>query len=177
MLLHISICCCSAAWLCPTLCDPMDWSTPSFPVLQYFPEFAQTQVHWVDEAIQPSHLLSPSSPALNLSQHRSFPVSGLFASGGQSIGASASASVLPMNIQDWFPLGLTGFDLLAVQGTLKSLLQRSSKASVLQHSAFFMVQLSHLYMTTRKTIALTLWTFVSKVISLQSKWKMHGRGS
>ena len=70
------------------------------------------------------------------------------------------------------------FDLLAVQGTLKSLLQHhSSKVSILRCLVFFMVQLSHLYMSTGKTIALTLWIFVSKVISLQSKWKMHGRGS
>ena len=81
----------------------------------------------------------------------SFQMSQFFTSGGQSIGVSASASVLPMNIQDWFPLGWT-VDLLAVQGTLKSLLQHhSSKASVLQHSAFFIVQLLHPYMTTRKT--------------------------
>ena len=103
----------------------------------------------------------------------SFLMSQLFASGGQSIGISASSSVLPMNMQDWFTLGLIyfriyfRFDLLAVQGTLKSLLQHhSSKASVLQCSAFFMVQLSQQYMTTGKTIALTRWTFVDKVISL-----------
>ena len=82
-----------------------------------------------------------------------------------NIRASASASVLPMNIQDWFPLGL--ISLLSVQGTLKSLLQHhSSKASILRHSAFFMVQLSHSYMTTGKNIALTRWTFFDKVISL-----------
>ena len=88
------------------------------------------------------------------------------ASGGQSIGASASASVLPMNIQDWFPLGLTG--LISLQSkTLKSLLQHhSSKASVLWCSAFFMVQLWHAYTATGKTITLTIWTFVSKVMSL-----------
>ena len=93
-------------------------------------------------------------------------MSQFFASGGQSIGASVSASVLPMNIQfiffrnDWF-------DLLAVQETLKSLLQHHSlKASILWRSAFFMVQLSHLYMTTGKTIALTRWTFVAKIMSL-----------
>ena len=86
-------------------------------------------------------------------------------SGGQSTGASAS--VLPMNIQDWFPLGWTSLNLLAVQETLKSLLQHhSSKASILHHSAFFIVQLSHPYMTTGKTIAFTGWTFVSKVMSL-----------
>ena len=94
-------------------------------------------------------------------------MSQLFASGGQRIGASASASVLPMNIQDRFPLGWTGLDLLAVQGTLKSLLQHhSSKASVLQCSTFFIVQLSHPYMTIGKTIALNRWTFVGKVMSL-----------
>ena len=93
----------------------------------------------------------------------SFPVSQFFASGGQCIGASAS--VLLMNIQDWFPLGLTGY-LLAVQGTLNSLQHHSSKVSVLWGSACFIVQLSHPYMTTGKTIALTRWTFVGKVMSL-----------
>ena len=89
----------------------------------------------------------------------------LFASGGQSIGGSASAPVLPMNIQGWFPLGLT--DLLAVWETLKSLLQHHiSKASILWHSAFFMIQLSHLYTTTGKTVSLTIWTFAGKVMSL-----------
>ena len=88
-------------------------------------------------------------------------------SGGQNIGVSASASVLPMDIQDGFPLGLTGLISLAVQGTLKSLLQHhSSKASIHLCSAFFMVQLAHPYMTTGKNIALTRWTFVGKVMSL-----------
>ena len=86
----------------------------------------------------------------------------VFASGGQSTGVSASASVFPMNIQDRFSLGWTWLDLLAVQGTLKSLLQHhGSKASILQHSAFFIVQLSHPYMTTGKIIVLTKWTFKS----------------
>ena len=89
-------------------------------------------------------------------------MSQLFASGDQSVGVSASTSVLLMNIQNWL-------DILAVQGTLKSLLQHhSSKASILQHSALFMVQLSHPYMTTGKNIALTKWTFVSKLVSLLS---------
>ena len=89
----------------------------------------------------------------------SFPMSWFFASGGQSTGVSASALVFPMNIQDWFPLRLDWFDLLAVQGTLKSLLQHhSSDASILQHSAFLIVQLLHPYMTTGKTIALTRQT-------------------
>ena len=95
-------------------------------------------------------------------------MSHLFASGVQSIGVSASASVLPMNIQDWLTDWLIDWlDLLAVQRTLKSLLQHhTSKASILQHSAFFIVQLSYPYMTTGKTIGLTRWTFVGKVMSL-----------
>ena len=89
----------------------------------------------------------------------------LFSSGGQSIGASASTSVFPVNIQGLFPLGLT--DLLAVQGTLRSLLQYYSlKASILWHSAFFTLQLSHLYMTTGKILTLIKWTFIGKVMSL-----------
>ena len=97
---------------------------------------------------------------------RSFLMSQLFTSGGQSTGAPASALVLPINIQDW-SFRMDWFDLLTVQGTLKSLLQyHSSKALIFQHSAFFMVQLSHPYMTTGKTIALTIQTFVSKVMSL-----------
>ena len=96
----------------------------------------------------------------------SFPMSQFFASGGQNIRASASESVLPMNIQDWFPLGLTGWISLQSKG-LSSLLQHhSSKASTLRRSAFFTVQLSHPYMTTGKTIALTRQTFVGKVMSL-----------
>ena len=97
----------------------------------------------------------------------SFPMSQLFTSCGQSIGVSASTSVLPMNSQDWSPLGWTCLICLAVQGTLKSLLQHhSSKASVLLCSAFFIVQLSHPFMTTGKTVALTRWPFVDKVMSL-----------
>ena len=83
---------------------PMNWSTPDFPVLHYLPELVQTHVPWVSDAIQPSHPLSPPSlSAINLSQHQGlFQRVSFFASGGQSIGASASASVLPMNIQSWF---------------------------------------------------------------------------
>ena len=95
----------------------------------------------------------------------SFPMSQLFISGGQSIGASASE--LPLSIQGWLPLELTGLISLPPKGLSKSLLQHhNSKASILRHSAFFMVQFSHLYMTTGKTIALTIWTFVSQVMSL-----------
>ena len=90
-----------------------------------------------------------------------------FTLGGQSIGASVSTSVLPLNIQGLFPLGLTGLISLQSERTLKSLFQHhSSKASILQHSAFFIVQLLHPYMTIGKTIALTRWAFVGKVMSL-----------
>ena len=94
---------------------------------------------------------------------QSFPMSQLFASGGLNIGASVS--VLPMNIQSLFPLELTDFFLLALRGTLKNLLQHYNlKGSIFWQSAFFMVPLSHPYMTIGKTIALTGWTFVSKVM-------------
>ena len=97
----------------------------------------------------------------------SFPVTQFFTLGDQSIGVSTSTPVLLMNTQDWSPLGWTGWTSLQSQGTLKSLLQyHSSKASILRCSAFFIVQLSHPYMTTAKTIALTRWTFVGKVMSL-----------
>ena len=96
----------------------------------------------------------------------SFPMSQFFASGGQSIGASAWASVLPMNIQDWFPLGLTDWISLQSKGPQESSPTPQSKASILWHSAFFIVQLSQLNITTGKTIALTRWTFVGKVIFL-----------
>ena len=92
------LCCCSVAQACPTLCDPMDCSTPGRPVLHHLLEFAHRHVHQVDDAIQPSHPLSPPPPpALSLSQHQSFPMSWLFPSGGQRIGASMS--VLPAHIQ------------------------------------------------------------------------------
>ena len=122
------------------------------------------------ESVMPSNHLILCHPLLSHLQSfpasGSFPMSQFFASGDQSIEASASASVLPMNI-GLISFRIDWFGLLAVQGTLKSLLQHHiSKASVLQFSAFFMIQLSHLYMTTRKTIALTRWTFVAKVMSL-----------
>ena len=93
------------------LCDPMDHSTPGLPVHHQLPEFTQTHVHWVSDAIQPSHpLSSPSPPAFNLfPASRSCKMSQLFASGGQSIGVSASTAVLPMNTQDWSPLRWTGW--------------------------------------------------------------------
>ena len=142
----------------------MDCSAPGLPVLHHFPELAQTHVHRVGNDIQPSHpLSSPSPPAFNLSQHQGFfPLSQFSASGGKYWSFSFSNS--PSNEYS----GLISFrmdwlNLLAVQGTLKSLLQHhSSKASILWHSAFFIVQLSHPYMTTRKTIALTRWTLSAK---------------
>ena len=104
------------------LCDPMDCSAPGFPVHHQIPELAQTHVHSVGDAIQPSRpLLSPSPPAFqSFPASGSFPMSQLFASGGQSIGASASTLVLPMNIQGWFPLGLSGLFSLLFKDSQKS---------------------------------------------------------
>ena len=151
---------------CPTLCDPMNRSTPGLPVHHQLQDFTQAHVHWVSDAVQPSHpLSSPSPPAPNPSQHQSFPMSQLFSWGGQSTGVSASASFPPKKSQGWSPLEWTGWISLQSKG-LSSLLQHhSSKASILQPSPFFTVQLSHPYMTTGKTIALTRWTFVGKVMS------------
>ena len=123
---------------------------PGFPVYHQLLELSQTHVHQVSDPIQPSHpLSSPSPPAFNLSQHH-FLMSQFLASGGKSIGASASVSVLPKNIQDLISIRMNWLDLFAVQGTLKSLLQHhSSKASILRCSTFFIVQLSHPHMTTK----------------------------
>ena len=119
---------------------------------------------WCHPIISPS--IVPFSCPQSFPESGSFPMSQFFTSGGQSIEVSASVSVLPVIIQDWFPLGWTGWISLQSKG-LKSLLQQhSSKASILQHSAFFMVQPSQPYMTTGKTTAFTRWTFVSKVMSL-----------
>ena len=154
--LHNSVQFSSVAHLCPTLCNPVDCSTPGLPVHHQLPESTQTHVHWVGDAIQPSHpLSSPSPPAFNLSQYQ-----GLFK---WVTSLHQMAKVLEFQlqhqsfqwIQDWFPLEIDWLDLFEVQGTLKSLLQHhGSKASVLS-SAFFIVQLSYPYMTTGKTIALT----------------------
>ena len=145
------------------LCDPMDCNTPSFPVLHQLPEFTQTHVCWISDTIQPTYPLSSPSPAFNLSHHQ-----GLFkwVSSSHQV-AKILEFRLQINTSNEHP-GLISFrmdwlDLLAVQGTLKSLLQyHSSKASILWRSAFFIVQLSQLYMTTGKTIALTRWIFVTK---------------
>ena len=157
----------SVTQLCPTLCNPMDCSMPGLLVQHQLLELAQTHVHWVGDAIQPSHPVIPfSSCPQSFPASGSLPMSQLFASGGQSSGVSASASVLPMNIQDWFPLEWTGWISLQYKG-----LSRVFSNTIVQKHQFFgaqLVQLSHPYMTTGKTIALTRWTFVGKVISLLS---------
>uniref|UniRef100_A0AC11EKZ6 Uncharacterized protein n=1 Tax=Ovis aries TaxID=9940 RepID=A0AC11EKZ6_SHEEP len=158
----------SAAQSCPTLCDPMNRSTLGLPVHYQLLEFTRTHVHRVSDAIQPSHpRSSPSAPAPNPSQHQSlFNESTLhmrwpnYWSFSLSISPSKEHPGLISFRMDWL-------DLLAVQGTLKSLLQHhSSKASILWRSAFFTVQLSHPYMTTGKTVSLTRRIFVGKVMSL-----------
>jgi len=127
--------CCSVAQSCLTLCNPMDCSTPGFSILHYLLESAQIHVHWIGDAIQLSHPLSPlSPPALNLSQYQ-----GLFqwvdsASGGQSIGTSTSVSVLPMSIQGWFPLGLTGLISLLSEGLSRVF----SNTTVWKHQFFYL---------------------------------------
>ena len=140
----------------------MNRSTPGLPVHHQLPEFTQTHVHRVSDAIQPSHpLLSPSPPAPIPPSIRVFSNESTlhirwpkYWSFSFSISPSKEHPGLISLRMDWL-------DLLAVQGTLKSLLQHhSSKASILLHSTFFLVQLSHPYMTTGKTIALTRWTFV-----------------
>ena len=157
--------CCSVPKSCPALCNPMDCGTPSFPV-HHLLECVQIQVYWVSDATQPSHPLSSPSPAFNLSQHQS-----LF----QWVKSLHQvAKVLEFQLQhhsfQWIFmidfLRIDWFDLLVGQGTLKSLLQHNSKASILWCSAFFMVQHSHPYTTTGKITALTIWTFGGKVISL-----------
>ena len=129
----------SVTQLCPTLCEPMDCSTPGFPVHHQLLELTQTHVHQVSDAIQPSHpLSSPSPSALSLSQHQGvFQWVSFFASGGQSIGVSASASVLLVNIQDCFSLGWTR--LISLQS--KKLSRVFSNTTVQKHR-FFGAQLS-----------------------------------
>ena len=148
--LLILFCCCSVAKTCPILCDLMDYSTPGFPVLHHLPEFAQTHVCWVGDAIQPSHPLLLFRPLLLLPSI--FP----------SIRVFSNESVLPIRWPKYCTfsfstspsneyLGLISFtidwfDLAAVQRTLKNLLQHhSSKASILRRSAFFMVPLTHIH--------------------------------
>ena len=153
---------------CLTLCHPMNHSTPGLPVHQELLESPQTHVHRVGDAFQPSHpLSSPSPPAPNPSQHQGLSNESTLHMRWPDY-CSFSFSISPYNEHSGLILfRMDWLDLLAVQGTLKSLLQHhSSKASILWRSTFFTVQLSHPYMTTGKTIALTRWTFVDKVISL-----------
>ena len=149
----------------------MNCSMPGFPVFHHLPDFAQTHFHQDGDAIQLAHpLLFPSLPAFNLSQHQ-----GLF----QWVGFSQKvAKVFELQLQHQYSIfsiqysgfisfRIDWFDLLAVQVTLKSFLQHhSSKASILWGSDFFIVQLSHPYMTNGETIALSIRTFVGKVMSL-----------
>ena len=131
----------SVAQSCPTLCDPMNCRTPGLPVHHQLPEFTQTLDHRVGDAIQPSHpLSSPSPPAPNPFQHQSFPMSQLFARGGQNTAVSAFSIIPSKEHPGLISFRMDWLDLLAVQGTLKSFLQHhSSKASILRHSAFFTV--------------------------------------
>ena len=138
--INFSNICCSFTKTCPALCNSMNRSTLGLPVLLYLPEFAQIHVHLFGDAIQPSHPLSPlSPPALNPSQDQglfqyvgSFPMCRPFISGGQSIGASASASVLPMNIHSWFPSGWTCWISLQSKGLSKLF----SSTTVQKHQFF-----------------------------------------
>ena len=147
-------CCCSVTKSRQTRCDSMDCSTPGFPVLHYFLEFAQTHVHWFSDGIQPSHPLLPpfSSCPQSFPASGSFPLNQLFTSGGQRIGASASASVLPMNIQGWFPLGLT--DLISLLS--KGLSRVFSSTTVQKHQFVSTVP--------------SLW---SNSTSIRDYWKNH----
>ena len=146
----------------------MDCSTPGFPVHHQLLDFVHSRPlsQWCHPTIS-SSVFPFSSHLQSLPASESFPMSQFFTSGGQRIGVSASASVIPMNIQDWFPIGLTGW--ISLQP--KRLSRVFSNNTVQKHQFFsdqffFIVQLSHLYMTTGKTTALTEQTFVGKVMSL-----------
>ena len=157
----------SATQSCLTLCNPMNCSIPGLPCPSPTPRVYSNSCalsQWCHPTIS-SSVVPFFSRLQSFPASVSFPMSQFFASGGQIIGVSASASVLPMNIQDWFPLGSSGWISLKSKG-LSRVQHDSSKASILWCSAFFIVQLSHPYMTTGKTIALTKWTFVGKVMCL-----------
>ena len=161
---HYSVQFSSVAHSCPTLCDPMNHSTPGLPVHHQFLKFTQTHAHRVGDAIQPSIppsirvFSNESTLCMRWPKYWSF-----------------SFSIIPSNEHP----GLISFrmdwlDLLAVQGTLKNLLQHhSSKASILWHSAFFIVQLSHPYMTTGRTTALTRRTFVIREMQIKPTMRYH----
>ena len=156
----------------------MDCSTPGLPVHHQLPEFTQTHVHPVSDAIQSSHpLSSPSPPDFNISSHQSFSNESVLCIRWSKYW-SFSFSISPSNEHpELISFRMDWLDLLAVQGTLGSLLQHhSSKASILQPSAFFVVQLSHPHMTTRKTITFTGQTFVGKVTSLLFNMPLNHQG-
>ena len=145
----------------------MNCSKPGLPIHHQLPEFTQTRVHCLSDAIQPSHPLSSSSlPALNISQHQIFSnESALHIRWPKNL--SFSFSISPSNeYSELISFGMDWLDLLAVQGTLKSLLQHHSSKTPILWFSLLLVLLSHPYMTTGKTITLTRWTFVGKVISL-----------
>ena len=155
-------CCCSVAQSYPTLCDPMDCSIPGLPVPQCLPEFAKVCVPFSLLILWCPLLLHPQSfPASG-----TFPMSCLFSSDDQNIGASASASVLPVNIQGWPPLRLTSLISLLSKGLLGIFCNTTVRRHQFFDIAFFMVQLSQLYVTTGKTIVLTTWAFVGRIMSL-----------
>ena len=162
-----SYCYCSVTQSCMTLRNPMNCGTPGFPVLHCLLESAQTRVHGVNDGIQPFHPLLPSFPAaLNFFQHQVFS-NELVLHIRWTNYWNFSFSISPSNEYSTISFRIHWFDLLAVKRTLKSLPQHhNSKALILQHSAFFMLQLSHAYLTTGKTITLTIRTFVGKVMSL-----------
>ena len=161
--------CFSVVQSCPFLCDPMDCSMPSFHVLSPSPGACSNSCPLcrgchptISSSVTPFSSCLQSFPASG-----SFSMSWLFTSGGQSIGDSSSASVLPMNNQDWFPLGLTGYFSLLSKGLSRIL----SSTIVQKHQffgaqPFFVIQLSHPYINTGKTITLTIWTFVDQVTYL-----------
>ena len=155
--------------LCPTLFDPMNCSTPGFPVLHYLLEFAQIRFRWLGDGLPTiSSSVIPFSSCLQFfPASGSFPMSRLLASGGQSVGASALASVLPMNIQNWFPLEL--IDLISLLS--KGLSRVFCSTTVWRHQFFsaqhFLLPTFHIHTwLLGKTIALTIQTFVGKVMSL-----------
>ena len=129
-----NFCCFSVTQLCLTLCNPMDCSTPGFPVLHHLPELAQIYVHWVDDInpIISFSVIAFSSCLQSFPASGSFPMSQFFASGGQSIEASATALILAMNIQGWFHLGLTGL----ISSQSRGLSRVFSKTTVKNHQLF-----------------------------------------
>jgi len=160
----------SVQWFSPTFHDTMNHSTPDPHCPSPTPRVYSNSSPWsqwclptISSSLAPFFACLKSFPEL-----ASFQIIQLHATGGQSTQVSTSTSVLPMNIQDWPPLGYTGWISLQSKGLSRvfSNTTHSSKASILWHSAFFIVQRSHPYMTTGKTIALTRWTFVDKVMSL-----------